>query len=395
MTMGEDGAAAERRSGSRCGALPVVGEVGRRRDSGQQRGEDGREEVEGEKYAGAAGIQAGELRVDAPKRVEDSREALEGDGIDAADIGVGEYVYVYACHEDERELCELELRTLLGAEPRGRYVGSPRRVDPSRSPFVKLRLGVWCEAGSLPELAERVAALRVEAASFKVSFAETDDTVLYAAQRAIERELGLRVRGRAEMHRPARRFAAAVLGGGRWVFGECRLAEPVWLRHQQKPQNYSTALGTRVARAVVNLAAPETAGARMVDPCCGMGTVLIEAMSMGIDIVGFDLNPLAVRGARVNLAHFGLPEGAVALADMRKLGGGYTALVLDMPYNLCSVLPEAEQMEMLAAARRLASRAVIVATVELGGAIERAGFRLAGRCMVRKGSFARHIYVGE
>ncbi|MCD1258658.1 RsmD family RNA methyltransferase [Paenibacillus athensensis] len=310
-------------------------------------------------------------------------------------MNVSEYIYVYACHEDEQELCELELRTLLSAEPRGRYAQSPRPVDPSRSPFIKLRLGVWCEAGSLPELAERVAALQIEAASFKVSFAETDDTVSYAARRAIERELGLRVRGRAEMHRPARRFAAAVLGGGRWVFGDCLLAEPIWLRHQQKPQNYSTALGTRVARAVVNLAAPETAGARLIDPCCGMGTVLIEAMSMGIDIVGFDLNPLAVRGARVNLAHFGCPEGAVTLADMRQVGGAYTALVLDMPYNLCSVLPEAEQAEMLAAARRLASRAVVVATAELGDAVERAGFRIAGRCTVRKGRFARHIYVCE
>ena len=40
---------------------------------------------------------------------------------------------------------------------------------------------------------------------------------------------------------------------------------------------------------------------------------------MGIDIVGCDINPLAVRGARVNLDHFGMPN-VVSIADMRTLG---------------------------------------------------------------------------
>lgn len=306
-----------------------------------------------------------------------------------------EYVYVFACHEDEQALCELELRTLLGAapEPGARWLQSARRIEPSRSPFLKLRLDVQLAAGSLQELAALAQTLTVTGATFKVVFAETDAAVSYDRQREIERELGLHLRGRAEMRRPEQRFAVTALRG-RWLLGSCSYGEAVWLRHQQKPQNYSTALSTRVARAVVNIAVPEIAGTRALDPCCGIGTVLIEAMSMGIDIAGCDANPLAVRGARANLTHFGMPD-VVSLADMRTLTGRYDALILDMPYNLCSKLPEDEQLQMLQTARRLADRAVIITTEPVDAAVEQAGFRIADRCIVRKGRFSRHVIVAE
>ncbi|UJF32937.1 TRM11 family SAM-dependent methyltransferase [Paenibacillus hexagrammi] len=306
-----------------------------------------------------------------------------------------EYVYTYACHEDEQALCHLELRTLLGAAPQagGRFVRSTRRIDPSRSPFLKLRLEVQCSAGSLEGLAEQAQTLTVKGSTFKVVFAETDAAVSYDRQREIERELGRHIRGKADMRRPEQRFAATLLEG-RWLLGEAVSSEALWLRHQQKPQNYSTALSTRVARAVVNIAVPEVTGTQAIDPCCGIGTVLVEAMSMGIDIVGVDLNPLAVRGARVNLDHFGMPS-KVSLADMRTLTGRYDALILDMPYNLCSKLPEAQQLEMLQSASRLAKRAVIISTEPIDRLVEEAGFRIVDGCIVHKSRFSRQLWVAE
>ncbi|MDQ0902613.1 TRM11 family methyltransferase [Paenibacillus sp. V4I7] len=332
-----------------------------------------------------------------------------------------EHIYVYACHEDEQALCQLELRTLLGAETMlgARYAISARRVEPSRSPFLKLRLDVLFEAGSLPELASRVETLTVQGSTFKVAFAETDAAVSTDRQREVAREIGRHLRGKAEMRRPEQWFAVTELGG-RWLFGHCSYGEAVWLQHQQKPQNYSTALSTRIARAVVNIAVPDVAGTKAIDPCCGIGTVLVEAMSMGIDIVGCDINPLAVRGARVNLEHFGMPN-VVSIADMRTLGLvgeqvnlsptslerigeqvaesptssqiRYDALILDMPYNLCSKLPEDEQLQMLQSARRLAKRAVIVTTEQIDPLIAKAGFRISERCTVNKGNFSRQIIV--
>ncbi|GMK39938.1 hypothetical protein PCCS19_29930 [Paenibacillus sp. CCS19] len=226
-------------------------------------------------------------------------------------------------------------------------------------------------------------------------FADTGDSRAsydFEEKRAIERQLGAVIRGTASMRRPDRLFGVAY-ADCRWVMGEAVEGDAVWLRHNEKPQKYSTALSTRVARAVANLAVPDPTGIRAVDPCCGIGTVVIEAQSMGIDMQGCDRNPLALRGARINLAHFGYPTTLAVKADMLTLEGGYDAAVLDLPYNLCSKLPEEEELAMLAALRRLAPRAIIVATSPLEEKLSRTGWQVIDDCQVRKSSFVRYLYL--
>jgi tRNA G10 N-methylase Trm11 len=248
------------------------------------------------------------------------------------------------------------------------------------------------DASSLEELGEQVGSIQLLVGStFKLVYVEAGMKVDYDTQRAIERDIGFRIRGKAEMRRPERWFGILNIGD-RWLFGECHHAEAVWLQHNDKPQHYSTALSTRVARAVVNIAIPDPSGIQAIDPCCGIGTVVIEALSMGIDIVGYDINPLAIRGARVNLKHYELPE-VVAIGDMTELTGHYDVAIVDLPYNLCSVLPEAEQLAILQSARRLAQRVVVITTETIDAVLKTAGFTIEDRCTLRKGTFARHIIV--
>ncbi|WP_246067627.1 RNA methyltransferase [Paenibacillus koleovorans] len=311
------------------------------------------------------------------------------------------YAYPYACHKEEESLCLMELRALFGYEskPGSGLVVSERQLDPSRSPFVKMRIDVSYAATSLKDLTEQVHALALEEGrTFKVQYVKGDRSVSsrvdYEEERRIERAIGARVRGKAEMRRPDVRFGVLLAGDGRWLFGELRENEAVWLRHKAKPRPYSTALSARVARAVVNIAVPDPACVRAIDPCCGIGTVLVEALSMGIDIVGSDVNPLAVQGARVNLAHFGYAD-VVRVQDIREAAGMYDAAVLDLPYNLCSVLPEPEQLEMLVSVRRLAKRVAVVAIHPIEEALAQVGFRVTDRCDIRKGGLVRTVYSCE
>lgn len=301
------------------------------------------------------------------------------------------YVYSTGCHEDERELYEMELRGLLGSAPEGGCVRSGRSIAPERSPFVRAKLTVIAQRTSLEELAGFAAGLELGGRTFKLVFMETDGSVDYERQRACLRQVGWAVRGKAEMRTPQVLLGLARVDG-MWLLGAYEKGEAVWLKHSRKPQPYSTALSARVARAVVNIAAPAGSGARLIDPCCGTGTVVIEALSMGIDCVGYDINPQAVRGARVNLAHFGMPD-VVARADMCELTGRFEAAVVDLPYNLCSVMPEARRLAMLRSAGRLAERIVLVTTEPIDGAIGQAGLEAVARCTARKGRFERQIIV--
>ncbi len=301
------------------------------------------------------------------------------------------YIYEFACHEDERDLFDMERRALFpDAAPEGPSAfASARRIDPSRSPFLKSRLDARLEADSADRLAERIREAGVEAPSFKAVYVEAGAELPYADRRAAERIVGGAVRGTADMKTPAARFGVAA-GVGRWRFGPLLENDGAWRMHMDKPRQYSTALGVRLARAIANVAAPDVAGIRAIDPCCGIGTVLLEGLAMDLDIVGSDSNPLAVLGARENLAFYGYPD-VVRVADARGQNGEYDVAIVDLPYNLCSVLPERELDELLSAVRRLASRAVLVATQPVDDALRRAGFAVRDRCEARKGSFRREV----
>lgn len=308
------------------------------------------------------------------------------------------YIYTYAYSEDESSLCALEMRSLFGKETQSSFLESSVKIDPSRSPFIKGRISMMYKGGSLQDLLLQVKALQLNGATFKVIYVKNGDLAKsekegYEKRRTIEREIGLHVNGQADFHHPDRLFGVMNVNG-EWIFGEYVKSESVWFQHQKKPNGYSTALNTRVARAVVNIAVPNPCGIKAIDPCCGIGTVLVEALSMGIDIVGSDRNQLILPGARENIEHFGL-YGEVNLADIRDITNHYDVAIIDLPYNLCSVITPEEQLELLQSARRFARKIVVVTVEPIDEIIINAGFSIMDRAIAKKGLFAREVIVCE
>jgi tRNA G10 N-methylase Trm11 len=306
------------------------------------------------------------------------------------------YIYTYAYAEDERSLCALEMRSLFGEVSQSNVLESFVKIDPSRSPFIKERITVLYEVESLEDLFIQVETLQLSGATFKVTYVknsgqEKREQEGFENRRAIERELGLHINGQADLRHPDRLFGVMNIDGS-WVFGEYVKSESVWFRHQKKPNGYSTALNTRVARAVVNIAIPNPNGIKAIDPCCGIGTVLVEARSMGIDIVGSDRNQLILPGARENMIHFGL-SGEIHFADIRDISNHYDVAIIDLPYNLCSVITPDEQLEMLQSARRIADKVVVVTVEPVDEILLKAGFSIIDRAVAKKGLFIREVIV--
>jgi tRNA G10 N-methylase Trm11 len=306
------------------------------------------------------------------------------------------YIYTYAYSMDERSLCALEMRSLFGEMSQSIVLESFVKIDPSRSPFIKERITVIFTAESLEELFLQVEALQLNGTTFKVTYVKNNgqaksEKAGFEKRRLIEREIGLHINGKADLRHPDRWFGVMDVNG-RWVFGEYLKSESVWFRHQQKPNGYSTALNTRVARAVVNIAIPNPNGIKAIDPCCGIGTVLVEARSMGIDIVGSDRNQLIIPGARENMAHFGL-TGEIHVGDIRDITTYYDVAIIDLPYNLCSVITAEEQLEIFQSARRFANRVVVVTVEPIDEILIQAGFSIIDRAVAKKGLFIREVLV--
>lgn len=310
----------------------------------------------------------------------------------------GDYLYTYAYTNDEEALCQLEMRSFFGKDTTEKIIKSRVAINPSRSPFIKERIELFFEADTLQAIIEKSTQIDMGETTFKVIFLKINglseqDQVDYSGKRDVERQIGSAITGEADVHNPEVTFGLIPFEG-RWYFGRYLQSEPIWFKHMKKPREYSTALSTRVARAVANIAVPEPEGVKAIDPCCGIGTVLVEALSMGIDIVGRDINPLVVEGSRENIAHFGL-SGDVNLGPIAEVDENYDVAIIDMPYNLYTHATPADQLAILKDAHPFTEKLLVVTIETMDHMVKEAGFVVTDRCTAKKGMFLREILVCE
>lgn len=311
------------------------------------------------------------------------------------------YLYTFNAQEGEQALCRMEMRALFGDDATAGILLSGRDIGVSRSPFVKERVDVMYAGDTVADIASQVPDIDLGGKTFLVRFMKRNDLsaeakIEYAEQRAIERRIADRMRGIANVREPDVTYAIVPFGG-RWFFGVLARNTARWLDHQRKPSDYSIALPTRLARAAVNIAAPDEdpAARSVIDPCCGIGTVLVEAASIGMRIVGRDVNPLATTGARANLAHFGYAR-EVTLGDIADVTARYDSAILDLPYNHVTKITPESQLDLIRHARRIADRSVVVSIAPIDGMLADAGFRIVDRCVWSKNdAFERHIMLCE
>jgi len=124
---------------------------------------------------------------------------------------------------------------------------------------------------------------------------------------------------------------------GRFVAG-LRLSDARLRQHQGRAVERRGALRPTVAAAMVRLAgAPPPGGhAVLLDPCCGSGTILREALSYGWSVEGRDIDRAAVTVARRNLHGTSGREWRVLREDARKLDLGDAAVaacVSNLPFG--------------------------------------------------------------
>lgn len=311
---------------------------------------------------------------------------------------MNKYLYSFTWRKDEYELSRLEMRTFFNFHVEGNVLISEQKVTPSRSPFMKERLDIWFEAQSLEQVVEYASTLKLGNRTFKVhSLNNSDDAIEPLLLRTIRndmmRKIGMAINAEPDLKNPEILFGL-VYFNEYYYFGQLIHGEAVWLKHMQKPEMYSTALSTRDARAIVNIAAPKPEGLRIIDPCCGIGTVLVEAMSMGIAIEGRDVNKRVVWGSQINLRHFGY-EPQVAIGPIEEADEGYDVAIIDMPYNLFTHISKELQQSIITNARRIAKRVVIVTIETMDDMIHNADLTIIDRAILKKGKFERQVLICE
>ena len=157
----------------------------------------------------------------------------------------------------------------------------------------------------------------------------------------LERKLGELMldkieKARVDLEQPQKTFFGTITGND-FMLG-LRLAEipatPFMQRRPRKrPFFHPSAMPSKLARCMVNLAKPKK-GDLLLDPFCGTGSFLVEAALLGCRVVGSDAKRYVVRGCRRNLKHFNLEWEGLIAADARHLPlARVDCIVTDPPYG--------------------------------------------------------------
>lgn len=306
----------------------------------------------------------------------------------------GENMYLYSISHanGEEELFEMEMKYLFNTNPNRKYFISEFYIDVNRSPFVKTCIDIKLTSDTLEEMVNKIKSQEISYDDFKVKYIDTESNMEFNEKHRIEGIIGYVIKGYAKIKDPEI-MIGITYAEGKWIFGEYLKNQGIWNHHNNRPCPYSTSLPTKVSRAIVNIVVGRDTSTKVVDPCCGIGTVVIEALSMGVNIKGYDINPKVVEGAKRNLSFFDYPD-VINEGDIRKIEDKYDSAIIDIPYGLATKTTSEIQKGIINSARRITNKLVLVSLDEMDREIFAAGFSIVDKCTVHKGVFKRYITIG-
>lgn len=268
-------------------------------------------------------------------------------------------------------LIAAECRSLTGGEPNDDGVGRAASIDlVSRAAFVQMGLRVVARAASFDELVREVSAASFEADRWRVDLHDPSGRSHIGGTAAAIVMADVIDFG-PDLRDPQHHFFV-IPTNDEWLFAEVAVTADGGFRlHDDKPWTTSSSLDSRFSRGLVNLV-PQARS--MLDPCCGAGSIVLEAAAMGMRTFGVDWKPAMVGMTTQNLAHFGY-AATIEQADSRTFEfGAVDAVVTDLPYGHAIDADEGTIRAILENCARVAPRGVFVAPADFSLWLSAAGY---------------------
>lgn len=304
------------------------------------------------------------------------------------------YLYIYNYSPHEKELCEMEFRQIFHEEMTSKYYFSNQDFDYQRSVFIKGKLDIMNTSKCFDDIVDDIVKKQLCYYEFKVIYLKNEIThVDYQESLEKCKQIALPISGSVNIQKPKIIFAITKIEE-QWIFGIYH-DEKIWSLRFDKPHSYSHSLNVRDARTLVNIAVGNKTNMSIVDPCCGIGTVVLEALSMGLNVKGYDINRDVSYQARLNLEHFGYNPLIIEKKDIHELKEHFDVAIMDIPYGVYSPFTYDQQLSLIQATTTLTNRLVLVSHVLMNKELEMVGYQMIDQCQIIKGKFERYITLCE
>ena len=309
------------------------------------------------------------------------------------------YNYIYSFNYDynENELCKLESRHIFNEEEVDKLLFSDLKIEPSSSAFIKKRLDIVLCSEDYSALIEQIKNQKICIERFKVEYLILEgDNTGYTERLQKLRDIGLSITGEPDYKSPTVIYSLCH-HNGTWYFGALIKNSFDWHNHKTKPKSFSNSITMSIGKSLINIATKANKDKKLLDACCGVGTILLEACFSDFNITGCDINEKTCNSARENLSYFNYTAN-VCHSDIKDISEKYDAAIIDLPYNLFTKVSDDTNAHIIQSTSKITNRLVIVSTLDMTDLINNIGFRLLDYCIVtKKGkkNFSRKIWVCE
>ena len=302
-----------------------------------------------------------------------------------------QYFYLFNYPPEEYDLCALEFKYLFHEEYQQCFITN-KDIDVNISVFMKGKIDIWAISSNFDDLKEEVKRQNHNYQDFKVIYLKNPIShPNYQETLDKCKDISWFIAGSVNMSKPKHTIALTKVND-LWIIGYYHHGVPSWKKYDDKPNTFSNSLDIRLARTLINIAGENDQTKTMIDPCCGMGTVVLEGLALGYSIKGFDIS----RDISWNLNHFGFDGMLITKDDINKHQGHYDIAIIDIPYNLYTPITYKEQCDIINSARKLCNKLVLVSYEQMDQEIKQAGFEIRNRILRKKTEFVkfgRYIYV--
>jgi len=299
------------------------------------------------------------------------------------------YLYLISSRREYNELCAMEMRYIFGKTSHKNYHLTDSLIDSNRSVFIKGTISILYKNHSIKDMERMMIEDDLSYDNYKIHYHKFDE-VSYQSRLSAMRILGTTIKGNFAISGPETEFLLTMIDG-EWIFGTFERNPNEWKKRVKKPYSYSHSLDIKIAKAAINIVINNDFEVSLIDPCCGIGTVVIEARSSSISTKGYEINPVVKHKCNLNLKHYNLVPD-VSLTDMRKSKEHFDVAILDLPYGHYSNITTEEQISLIRKTKEISNKALIITMEDMSSLITNTGFKIIDSCKIKKSNtFTRHI----
>ena len=271
------------------------------------------------------------------------------------------HIYSFNYDFNENTLCKLESKHVFNQEEKDKLLFSNLKIEPSSSAFIKKRFDIISSSEDYDALIRQVKNENICIERFKVEYLVLHgDSTEYADRLQKMRDIGLSIHGEPDYTDPILIYSLCFYNGI-WYFGTLVKNSFDWHNHKEKPNSFSNSITMSIGKSLVNIATKANKETKLLDACCGVGTILLEGCFSGFNITGSDINEKTCNYARENLLHFNYTAN-IHHSDIKDISEKYEAVIIDLPYNLFTKVSDSTNLHIIEAASKITNRLVIVST---------------------------------